>query len=113
MRVLLGLACRALGDEDTGRWSWRQLRVSFGSWEPHRSRPGQLADRGAASVGDQGLTPRELEVLCLLAAGRTNKAIATELVLSERTVERHGATSSRNWAYHRALRPRPTPTSSS
>ena len=36
-----------------------------------------------------GLSPRELEVLKLLATGRTNHAIATELVLSERTVARH------------------------
>ena len=36
-----------------------------------------------------GLTERELEVLRHLAAGETNKAIAAELVLSERTVDRH------------------------
>ena len=36
-----------------------------------------------------GLTPRELEVLRLVAAGETNKAIAATLVLSERTVDRH------------------------
>jgi len=36
-----------------------------------------------------GLSPREIEVLCLLASGRTNKEIAVELVLSVRTVERH------------------------
>jgi ATP/maltotriose-dependent transcriptional regulator MalT len=36
-----------------------------------------------------GLTPREAEVLGLLAAGRTNSEIATQLVLSVHTVERH------------------------
>jgi len=36
-----------------------------------------------------GLTAREQEVLRLVAAGRTNRAIATELSLSEKTVARH------------------------
>jgi DNA-binding NarL/FixJ family response regulator len=35
------------------------------------------------------LTGRELQVLRLVATGKTNKAIATELVLSERTIDRH------------------------
>ena len=34
------------------RWSWRQLRVSLAAGSRTGSRPGQLADRGAASVGD-------------------------------------------------------------
>jgi DNA-binding NarL/FixJ family response regulator len=38
-----------------------------------------------------GLTPREAEVLGLLAAGKTNKQIATELFLSVSTVQRHVA----------------------
>src|SRR4030095_9784289 len=38
-----------------------------------------------------GLTAREVEVLRLLAAGRTNRAIAAELFLSEKTVARHVA----------------------
>jgi len=36
-----------------------------------------------------GLTPRELEILALLADGKSNEAIAQALVLSTRTVERH------------------------
>ncbi len=36
-----------------------------------------------------GLTQREVEVLLQLAQGKTNREIARELVLSERTVERH------------------------
>ena len=45
--------------------------------------------RRAPSVDVHGLTARELQVLRLVAAGETNKAIATKLVLSERTVDRH------------------------
>ena len=44
---------------------------------------------GAARGGPHGLTERELEVLRHLATGETNKAIAADLVLSERTVDRH------------------------
>jgi len=41
--------------------------------------------------GDQpfGLTARELEVLRLIASGRTNRAIAEQLFLSEKTIDRH------------------------
>ena len=45
--------------------------------------------RRATAGEPHGLTLRELQVLRLVTAGRTNKAIAAELVLSERTVDRH------------------------
>jgi DNA-binding NarL/FixJ family response regulator len=45
--------------------------------------------KGAASDRGHGLTPRELEVLRLVAAGETNKAIAGKLSLSEKTIDRH------------------------
>jgi DNA-binding NarL/FixJ family response regulator len=47
----------------------------------------ELAVRDAA-----GLTRREMEVLRLIAAGRSNQGIADQLVLSVRTVERHIST---------------------
>jgi DNA-binding NarL/FixJ family response regulator len=37
----------------------------------------------------ESLTPRERDVLALMAEGRTNRAIASELMVSERAVERH------------------------
>ena len=45
--------------------------------------------RKPATRAAGGLTARELQVLRLVAAGRTNRSIAAELFLSERTVERH------------------------
>jgi DNA-binding NarL/FixJ family response regulator len=46
----------------------------------------------ADAVLPYGLTPREAEVLWLIAAGKTNQDIARDLVLSVRTVERHIST---------------------
>jgi pimeloyl-ACP methyl ester carboxylesterase/DNA-binding CsgD family transcriptional regulator len=46
------------------------------------------ADRNSLDHLD-GLTPREVQVLRLIAAGRSNREIAEDLVLSERTVARH------------------------
>ena len=53
-------------------WSRRAERVSVGDRE--------LPDR---------LTGREAEILRAVALGKTNKEIATELVISVHTVERH------------------------
>ena len=50
--------------------------------------PGAIPPAPAEELPD-GLTPREAEVLRLMAAGRTNQEIAAELVVSEGTVKTH------------------------
>ncbi len=49
----------------------------------------QLDSRSARAVKTFGLTPRQLEVLRLVAAGKSNREIAAVLVLSEHTIARH------------------------
>ena len=90
VRVLIGLACRALGDDDTAemeldtaRWVFRQLGAA-----PDVARVDALSRAGAASAPG-GLTAREVEVLRLVAEGKTNRAIAKALVISDHTVRRH------------------------
>ena len=89
-RMLVGLACRALGDDDTAAMELDAARGVFAELgaAPDLARLEALAPDGP-SFDTHGLTPRELEVLRLVATGATNKAIAAELVVSERTVDRH------------------------
>ena len=47
----------------------------------------QLQEENMAALSD--LTPREIEVLRLVLAGQTNKAIAAAFCISEKTVEFH------------------------
>jgi len=83
VRVLLAEACRALGDHDSAALETNAMREVF-------SRLGAAADLARLRRGAElPVTARELEVLRLVAAGRTNREIATALVISERTVERH------------------------
>jgi DNA-binding NarL/FixJ family response regulator len=55
---------------------------------PDLARLERVGGRAGAPTA-HGLTPRELQVLRLLAAGKTNHAIASDLVLAEKTVDRH------------------------
>ena len=89
-RELVGLACRALGDADSAALELESARGVFEQLgaAPDVTRVDSLTPR-AGPGGSHGLTPRELQVLRSVAAGVTNKAIAAELVLSERTVDRH------------------------
>lgn len=89
-RVLIGLACRALGDEDTAgmeleaaRWAFQELGAA-----PDLAHVEELSFVAAPKAED-GLTGREVEVLALVATGKTNREIAADLVISEKTVARH------------------------
>jgi DNA-binding CsgD family transcriptional regulator len=90
VRVLVGLACRALGDDDTAAMELEAARSVFERLgaAPDLARL-EFLGPSAESFDAHGLTPRELQVLRLVAAGETNKAIAAKLVVSERTVDRH------------------------
>jgi DNA-binding NarL/FixJ family response regulator len=90
VRALVGQAYHALGDQDTAAMELDAARAAL-------QRLGAVPDAanveklsGAGPVGSEsGLTPRELEVLRLVAAGNTNRAIANALVISDKTVARH------------------------
>lgn len=90
VRVLMGRAYRALGDADTAAMELDAARRTFDrlgavpDFEETDALIGHSPDRDS-----HGLTPRQLEVLHGIAAGKTNKAIGEELFISERTVERH------------------------
>lgn len=89
-RVLIGLACRALGDEDSAEMEFDAARSVMQQVDavPELIRIEQLSrTRARRTVG--GLTEREVQVLKLVATGKTNRAIASELVISEKTVAAH------------------------
>jgi DNA-binding CsgD family transcriptional regulator len=89
-RALIGVACRALGDEDAAMLELAAAREIFEELGavPDVARVDAL-ERPVATQDAHGLTARELEVLRLVAAGRSNREIASALVISEHTVARH------------------------
>jgi DNA-binding NarL/FixJ family response regulator len=95
LRVSMAEACSALGDEDGAALERDAARTIF-------TRLGAAPDLAALQAQpsasptpiheptpSHNLSPRELEVLRLIAAGKTNKQIAKDLGVSEKTIDRH------------------------
>src|SRR5262249_2790450 len=93
VRVLLGRACRALGDSDGARMEWDAANRVFRACgaAPALAEVEALTDERATTAGSQAgaLTSREVDVIRLIARGKTNREIARALDISEKTVARH------------------------
>jgi len=90
VRLEMARACGQLGDHDTAEMELDAARRVFEQLGavPALEHVRELMGRAAPpTVG--GLTPREVEVLRLVATGATNREIADSLVISDRTVARH------------------------
>ena len=84
-RELIAHTCSALGDDEAGALELAAARELF---ESLGAAP-DLARMSAPAASKYGLSKRELEVLRLVASGRSNREIAASLVISEHTVARH------------------------
>jgi len=88
-RVMIAIACRAMGDADAASMDLDAARRVFDRLgaAPDLAHVAVLARGESTAPG--GLSAREAEVLRLLAAGKSNRAIAGDLFISEKTVARH------------------------
>lgn len=114
-RLLMAAVCERLGDRDgqlLDRDAARRLLTQLNAG-PSVERVNQSAAPGVRQPGD-ALSERERQVLRLIAAGKSNRAIAEELFISEKTVARHvsnifdkvgvsSRTGAAAWAFHHNL----------
>jgi DNA-binding NarL/FixJ family response regulator len=89
VRRLIGQALQALGDADAAALEFDAARRTFSELGagPDLARLELIVERGSSRT--DRLSRREVEVLALLAQGKTNRAIAADLGISGRTVDRH------------------------
>lgn len=86
-RTRIGQAFRAMDDEDSAA---AELTVAGRTFAELGASPAvREVERLLGTTRPDGLTAREIEVLRLVASGRSNPQIAAELFLSEKTVARH------------------------
>jgi DNA-binding CsgD family transcriptional regulator len=90
IRELIGRAYRLLGDEEGAQLEFDAAQDTFDRLgaAPDAARVASLVAHPTAPVSG-ALTGREVEVLRLVATGKTNRAIALDLSISEKTVARH------------------------
>jgi DNA-binding NarL/FixJ family response regulator len=84
-RLLIADACDRLGDHEAARMEASAAGAELAALGATSS----STVAAASDAAPQGLTSRELEVLALLARGKTNRVIADELYISEKTVASH------------------------
>lgn len=82
-------ACRALGDEDGATLEQQAAQATFQRLGAGPNDLRAVSPAGTRPGGAYGLSAREVQVLRLVATGKTNKAIANALHLSGKTVDRH------------------------
>jgi DNA-binding NarL/FixJ family response regulator len=83
------MACCALGDDEGAELELDAARAAFAQLGAKPDLAHLDALRSKKTRRNHQLTARELQVLRLVASGKTNKSIAVALGLSEKTVDRH------------------------
>lgn len=92
VRVLIAQACRAVRDSDTAAMELASACETFemlGAAHDLTRARAMAREEDRSGNADADLTPREREVLRLVATGKTNRAIAAALGISEKTIARH------------------------
>jgi DNA-binding CsgD family transcriptional regulator len=89
VRRQIGRAYRLLGDEDAASMEFDAARWAFEGLGASPDLAALDRETSPAAASPDGLTGREVEVVRLAAAGLSNREIAVQLFLSEKTVARH------------------------